>query len=61
MQTRKFPRTMNEAFGPYSSGPISEPDERMPVADKLVLAFSIAVATVIVVMAVAGWLPGGVL
>lgn len=61
MQTRKFPRTMNEAFGPYASGPISEPDESMPVADKIVVAFSIAVAVVIVAMAVAGWLPGGVL
>lgn len=61
MQTRKFPRTMNEAFGPYASGPITDPDESMPVADKLVLAFSIAVAAVIVVMAVAGWLPGCVL
>ena len=61
MQTRKFPRTMNEAFGPYASGPISEPDDRMPVADKIVVAFSIAVAAVIVVMAFAGWLPGGVL
>lgn len=61
MQTRKFPRTMNEAFGPYASGPITDPDESMPVADKLVLAFSIAVAAVIVAMAVAGWLPGGVL
>jgi len=61
MQTRKFPRTMNEAFGPYASGPITEPNEKMPVADKLVLALSIAVAAVIVVMAFAGWLPGGVL
>lgn len=24
MQTRKYPRTMNEAFGPYASGPIHE-------------------------------------
>ena len=61
MQTRKFPRTMNEAFGPYASGPITDPDERMPVADKIVVGFSIAVAAVIVAMAFAGWLPGGVL
>ena len=61
MQTRKFPRTMNEAFGPYASGPITDPDESMPIADKLVLALSIAVAAVIVAMAFSGWLPGGVL
>lgn len=61
MQTRKFPRTMNEAFGPYASGPIHDPDESMPVADKIVLAFSVAAAVAIVVIAFAGWLPGGVL
>ena len=27
MQTRKYPRTMNEAFGPYSNGPIFDPSE----------------------------------
>lgn len=26
--TRRHPRTLNEAFGPYSSGPIHDPHER---------------------------------
>ena len=30
MNTRKYPRTMQEAFGPYASGPISEPEEDKP-------------------------------
>jgi hypothetical protein len=33
--TRKYHRTLNEAFGPYADGPIQEPQDPMPVADKI--------------------------
>lgn len=42
--TRKYPRTMEEAFGPYQRGPISEPVRPMDWQDKLVLGASIAAA-----------------
>ena len=61
MNTRKHPRTLNEAFGPYQDGPIHDPDdEPMSPADLIVLVFSIAVALVIAVLAVFGLLPDGV-
>lgn len=38
MQTpRKYPRTMEEAFGPYTRGAIDEPYSPMPMIDKIVL------------------------
>jgi len=47
MQTRKYSRTLNEAFGPYTSNTISEPDRPMDWQDKLVLA-GCALATVFI-------------
>ena len=35
--TRKYPRTLKQAFGPYARGPIHEPEERMPAADRIVV------------------------
>lgn len=60
MNTRKYPRTLNEAFGPYASGPIHDSDP-MPIADKIVLIVSACAALAIVVFAIIGFLPGGVL
>lgn len=38
MQTpRKYPRTMEEAFGPYTRGAIDEPYSPMPMIDKIVI------------------------
>jgi hypothetical protein len=37
---RKYPRTMQEAFGPYSRGSIDEPYAPMPMIDKIVIAIS---------------------
>lgn len=42
MQTRKYPRTLNEAFGPYANelAPLVERYDPMPMADRLVTVFS---------------------
>jgi hypothetical protein len=37
MTTRKFPRTMNEAFGPYATGPIEDPMRPMDWQDIVVI------------------------
>ncbi len=37
---RKHPRTMEEAFGPYTRGAIDEPYAPMPMIDKIVLIVS---------------------
>ena len=59
MQTRKYPRTLTEAFGPYAHG--SQIIERQPThrADAIVLAASLVAAVVLLIIALAGWLPGG--
>jgi hypothetical protein len=37
MQTEKrFPRTLEEAFGPYARGPISEPYTELDLTDKII-------------------------
>lgn len=56
MQTRKYPRTLNEAFGPYASGPIDDPDNGTPLADAIVLASSAAALIALIVFALIGWL-----
>jgi hypothetical protein len=55
MQTRKYPRALNEAFGPYASGPITE-DEPMHKHDRIVLVASLLVAVSLFGIVVAGWL-----
>jgi len=40
---RRHPRTLEEAFGPYSRGAISEPYTPMTMADKVVICVSIVV------------------
>lgn len=42
--TRKHPRTLQEAFGPYERGGIYEEVEPMPMVDKVILAISAFVA-----------------
>lgn len=41
MNTRKYPRTMNEAFGPYTSRDISEPREAMPFVQVAAIVISV--------------------
>lgn len=42
--TRKHPRTIEEAFGPYQRGNIYEEVDPMPMVDKVILAISAFVA-----------------
>lgn len=35
LNTRRFPRTMCEAFGPYTSDRIDEPEQRSPLHEKV--------------------------
>ena len=55
MQTRKHPRTLTEAFGPYTSADF-ERDDPMPWADKVVLAVCCAAGAAMIVMVALGWL-----
>jgi hypothetical protein len=58
--TRKYPRTLQEAFGPYASGSQLHTEyDPMPREDKIVVIACAIAAAVLVVMAVFGWLPGG--
>jgi hypothetical protein len=43
MNTRKYPRTMQEAFGPYTSFHIDEPKVSYSKTELFVFALSIAV------------------
>ncbi len=51
MQTRRHPRTLNEAFGPYTSHDIYEPPESFPwtwwtcIAAMALVALAVLVAT----------------
>lgn len=36
--TKRFPRTMQEAFGPYTDSRIYEPVERMHASDRIATA-----------------------
>lgn len=50
MQTRKYPRTLEQAFGPYARGPITEKDEPMHTPDKIVLLSSCIAGVCLVVV-----------
>jgi hypothetical protein len=45
--TRKHPRTMQEAFGPYTSSQIHEPQEPMATGDKWIVGLGTAVMLVL--------------
>lgn len=49
MQTRKYPRTMQEAFGPYCDNRIAE-DHPMDWQDKVVMVGSIVCAICVVLI-----------
>lgn len=51
-----FPRSLNEAFGPYSSqlAPLVERIDPMPTSDKIVTAISVAGLLAVAVMAIFG-------
>lgn len=54
--TRRYPRTMQEAFGPYTSSNIQEEYPQMPQADKIVLASCAVAAFVLAAFAAVGWI-----
>ena len=56
MQTRKYPRTLVEAFGPYASGPVHAKPEPIHQHDRIVLVASTLAALSLFGMVVAGWL-----
>lgn len=58
LSTRKYPRTLQEAFGPYTSQRIDDQPAPMAKADKIVLVASILALVAVICMAAAGWLPG---
>ena len=49
MTTKKFPRTMQEAFGPYTSHAIAEPSRPYDWQDRRVMATCIAVVVCLVI------------
>lgn len=55
MNTRKYPRTLEEAFGPYQRGQIHDSDP-MPVADKIAVAASAAGLVAVGLFALLGWI-----
>lgn len=54
MQTRKYPRTMQEAFGPYTDNQLFEPAAGFDWQDKVVLA-GCAVAAVALALILIVW------
>lgn len=51
---RRHPRTLEEAFGPYSRGSICEPYTPMTMADKVVICVSIVVMAGLLVALLVG-------
>jgi hypothetical protein len=45
---RRYPRTLEQAFGPYARGPIVEPAQRMPLGHRVVTWLSSILAVVLV-------------
>ena len=54
MTTKKVPRTMQEAFGPYTSHAISEPIAPYDWQDRLVMAACCAVVAFLVIASLWG-------
>lgn len=54
--TRRHPRTLNEAFGPYAGQRIVEPCDPMPKADRIVVATGLVAAVALIAMTALGWI-----
>jgi len=55
--TRRYARTLNEAFGPHHHlAPIVEQYDPMPTADKSVVFMCCAIGIIVLLMALVGWL-----
>ena len=58
--TRRYPRTLTEAFGPYANGSeLYAEQQRIAKDDKIILAACCIGLVALVVMALLGALPGG--
>lgn len=52
IERMRIPRSIEEAFGPYARGPVYVPKEKMPIADKVLIASGVvAVVGVVAVIA----------
>jgi hypothetical protein len=56
MQTRKYPRILEQAFGPYARGPITEKEEPMHTPDKIVLVSSCIAGVCLIGFMVFNWI-----
>lgn len=56
MNTRKYPRSLEDAFGPYARGPIQEPQRPMDWQDRVVVTASAAALLAVVAMVAVGWI-----
>ena len=55
--TRRYPRTLNEAFGPHHHlAPLVEKYDPMPTSDKSVVFMCCAIGIIVLLMALVGWL-----
>lgn len=52
--TRKYPRTLEEAFGPYQRHGLVEQFDPMPKADRIVVTMSVIGLVVVGVLALFG-------
>lgn len=50
MTTKRYPRTLEEAFGPYQRHGLVEQYDPMPVADKIVTVLGVVCLVVIVTL-----------
>lgn len=56
MSTRKHPRTLQEAFGPYTSSRIDELQPPMDTADVVVTVACALALMAVAIMAFMGWI-----
>jgi len=52
--TRRYPRTMQEAFGPYANCHISEPYAPMRLADKIIVGAGLLIGVCVLVAIILG-------
>ena len=56
--TRRYPRTLTEAFGPYAHGSQLQPQQDpMPTADKVVVVGGLILMAVVVALVIFGVIP----
>lgn len=54
--TKKFPRSLDEAFGPYARGGIYEPYTPMDLCDKVITGLCGVILFGLLIAIVGGWL-----